>query len=105
MMKRLTPEKAEKTHPVGIIHMLSGNTGVGTRTPDLRIMRPHRNRSNDSRLKDLRQADSAVAHHLPTDDCKTDPRLVQVVAAWPGLPEAVRSGILAMVRACCVGKE
>ncbi|MGO9601622.1 MAG: hypothetical protein ACLP7Q_26910 [Isosphaeraceae bacterium] len=28
-----------------------------------------------------------------------DPELAAVVAAWPGLPEAIRAGILAMVKA------
>ena len=28
-----------------------------------------------------------------------DPRLVRVVDAWPGLPDVVQAGILAMVRA------
>ncbi len=29
-----------------------------------------------------------------------DPGLAAVVAAWPTLPEPIRAGILAMVRAC-----
>jgi hypothetical protein len=28
-----------------------------------------------------------------------DPNLAAVVDAWPGLPEAIRAGILAMVKA------
>ena len=40
-----------------------------------------------------------VAHHLPTDTRKTDPDLATVVAAWPGLPEAIKAGIQAMVKA------
>jgi hypothetical protein len=35
---------------------------------------------------------------LPTDTCKTDPDLAAVVAAWPELPEAIRAGIVAMVK-------
>ncbi|MGO9598357.1 MAG: hypothetical protein ACLP7Q_10235 [Isosphaeraceae bacterium] len=38
-------------------------------------------------------------HHLATDACKNDPDLAAVVDAWPGLPEAIRAGILAMIRA------
>ena len=45
-----------------------------------------------------------VAHHLPTDTCKTDPDLAAVVAAWSELPEALRAGIVAMVKAA-VGKD
>ena len=41
----------------------------------------------------------APAHHLPTDNRPTDPELAAVVAAWDQLPEAVRAGIVAMVKA------
>jgi len=37
--------------------------------------------------------------HLPNGTCKTDPDLAAVVDAWPDLPEAVKTGILAMVKA------
>jgi hypothetical protein len=36
---------------------------------------------------------------LPTDTCQTDPDLARIVAAWPSLPDAVRAGIVAMVKA------
>jgi hypothetical protein len=36
---------------------------------------------------------------LPTDTCKTNPDLAAIVAAWPELPEAIRSGIAALVKA------
>jgi hypothetical protein len=49
--------------------------------------------------KGLRLAQQIVAHHLPTDTCNTDPDLAAVVAAWSELPEAVKAGILAMVKA------
>jgi hypothetical protein len=48
---------------------------------------------------DLRQIKQPVAHHLPTDSCKADTELAAVVAAWPELPQAIRTGILAIVRA------
>ena len=47
----------------------------------------------------LRQGHSQVAEHLPNDTCQTDPDLAAVVAAWPELPEAIRTGIVAMVKA------
>jgi hypothetical protein len=31
-----------------------------------------------------------------------DPELQAVIAAWPGLPDAIRAGIVAMVKAACV---
>ncbi len=49
--------------------------------------------------KDLREPAPGVAHYLPTDTRKTDPDLVAVIAAWPDLPEALKAGIVAMVKA------
>ena len=46
--------------------------------------------------KGLRIADPSVGHHLATDTC---PDLATVVDAWDRLPEAVRAGIVAMVKA------
>jgi hypothetical protein len=36
---------------------------------------------------------------LATDACQTDSDLASVIDAWDRLPEAVRAGIVAMVRA------
>jgi hypothetical protein len=36
---------------------------------------------------------------LPNDTCRTYPDLAAVVAVWPKLPEALRAGIVAMVKA------
>ena len=47
----------------------------------------------------LGQAPPPVADHLPNDTCKTDPDLAAVVEAWPDLPEALKAGIVAMVKA------
>jgi hypothetical protein len=30
---------------------------------------------------------------------QTDPDLARIVVAWPGLPEAIKAGIVAMVKA------
>jgi hypothetical protein len=72
---------------------------VGTRTPDLRIMRPQIDSRKGKCRQDLRQSNRAVAEHLPNDTCQTDPDLAAVVAAWPELPAALRAGIVAMVGA------
>jgi hypothetical protein len=47
----------------------------------------------------LRLASASLAHHLPTDKSQMPPELAAVVNAWPELPEAVRAGIVAMVKA------
>ena len=47
----------------------------------------------------LRKTPPSLAHHLPTDIRRTTPDLADVVDAWPTLPEAIRAGIVAMVRA------
>ncbi len=49
--------------------------------------------------KDLRREAPLVGHHLATDTCQTDPDLAAVIEAWPSIPEAVRAGIVAMVKA------
>jgi hypothetical protein len=42
---------------------------------------------------------------LPTDTCQIDHDhdLGHVMAAWPELPEAIKAGILAMVKAATLG--
>jgi hypothetical protein len=47
----------------------------------------------------LRIAAPPVSHPVPTDNCQTDPDLAAVIAAWDRLSEAVRAGIVAMVKA------
>ena len=62
-------------------------------------MRPVAGSPKGSLPNDLRQPAHSVAHHLPTDTCRTDPDLAAVVAAWTELPKAIRAGIVAMVKA------
>jgi hypothetical protein len=40
-----------------------------------------------------------LADSLPNDNCKDDPDLAAVVATWPALPEAIKAGIVALVKA------
>jgi hypothetical protein len=53
-------------------------------------------------LTGQREGEAPVAHsqpHTGSVDDAADGNLAAVVAAWPNLPEPIRAGILAMVRA------
>ncbi len=81
--------------------------GVGFEPTDglhhLRFSRPSIKIRKDKRDKDLRNEAPPVGHHLATDTCQTDPELAAVIEAWPSIPEAVRAGIVAMVKAAAKG--
>ena len=53
----------------------------------------------------LRLAPEPVAPHLPQDNRPTDPDLAAVIDHWAALPEAVRAGIAAMVKAAVPSPE
>ena len=114
------------------------NTGDGTRTHDLRIMRPSGAGSDIHTISAINSTSENITEHHKPLDCKpsrsvqnaefrpfiapvaisdhhddisgiapallpkmlpADPDLAAVAEAWPGLPEEVRAGILAMVKA------
>jgi hypothetical protein len=68
-------------------------------------MRPQPDFRNDSREKDLRQEEADASHYIPTDNCQRDPNLAAVIEAWERVPEAVRAGIVAMVKAAKAHSE
>jgi hypothetical protein len=74
-------------------------SGVRTRTGDLRIMRPPLNRRKPIQDKEKCQVPGEIGAPLAHDTCLTPPELRAVIDAWPTLPEAIRAGIMAMVRA------
>ena len=75
----------------------------GIRTRDIQIHNLDADSGKRCNNKGLRIAAHSVGHHLATDTCQTDSDLAAVVGAWDGLPEAVRAGIVAMVRAATRG--
>jgi hypothetical protein len=75
------------------------NTPERIRTSNLRFRRPMRQTSKHNDAKDLRHAPSVVSHHIPTDTCQNNPELAAVIRYWDRLPEAIRAGIVAMVKA------
>ena len=48
--------------------------------------------------------DNTQAQDRPSEAPSADPRLADVIASWPTLPEAVRAGIAATVKALAGGK-
>jgi hypothetical protein len=40
----------------------------------------------------------SVPHHFPTEACPSPAELAAIVAAWPRLPDAVKAGILALIK-------
>jgi hypothetical protein len=70
----------------------------GIRSRDIQIHNLGAESPNGLKDNDLRRVSHAVAHQLPTDTCQIEPDLAAVVAAWPELPEAIRAGIVAMVK-------
>jgi hypothetical protein len=75
------------------------STGDGTRTHDLRIMRPPQPAREPLENKPETSNKQTLAPFRIHDDCKTDPVLAEIVDAWTILPEAIKAGVLAMVRA------
>jgi len=77
----------------------------GARTHDQRINLPPIGKSNPLTSSGLRISRPPLAHPVPTDTRPTlPPDLAAVIDAWPNLPEPIRAGILAMVKAAS-GRE
>jgi len=75
----------------------------GIRTRDIQIHNLDTDPPNLDQDSDLRQSSRAIAHLLPTDTCQNYPDLAAVVEAWPDLPEAIKAGIVVMVKAAARG--
>jgi hypothetical protein len=69
------------------------------RTSNLRFRRPMAESPKTNEEKDLRIAAPSLGPQLATATCQTDPDSTAVIQAWDRLPEAVRAGIVAMVKA------
>ena len=67
--------------------------------PFHKIRRPMAESHKSNSDKELRIATQPTGHQLATDTCMTDPGLAAIVDAWPGLPEPIKAGIVAMVKA------
>ena len=84
------------------IRFQSGEGGIRTPKPVSQFNGlANRKRSDVSSNQDkhLRPISDDLSTGLHTDTCPTDPMLNEVVDAWKNLPEAIKAGFLAMVRA------
>ncbi len=85
----------------------SGRGGVRTRTSVTGhgILSPEIDSPNAPSHQDLREVPNGMVPVLVPSSPKTDtfpdlpPDLASIVAAWPGLPEAIKAGVLTIVRA------
>ena len=77
------------------------SSGGGIRTPDTRIMIPQTDRRKSRNAKNKASISDNVALPLPYE--AFSPELTAVVEAWADLPEAIRAGIVAMVKATVGG--
>ena len=93
-MPRGPPHQGRPTRPVGF-----EPTTFGFEVRNQDDATP--NSSEGLRKSNLRLAAQGkrAARNEPPPDASTDPHLAAVVAAWSELPEAIRAGIVAMVKA------
>ena len=78
--------------------------GDGIQTRDIQSRNLNPDSSNPSAIKDLRREALAVGAHWAHDTRHTGPILAGVVANWNNLPDALRVGILTMIRASKKGR-
>ncbi len=81
------------------LSVTSKNAPRRTRTYNPLIKSQTREFQKPCSHNDLRIATPPVSHPIPTDTCQNDPDLTAVIEAWDRLPEAIRAGIVAMVKA------
>jgi len=101
------PPKPQRCPKIAVLadwrRVRHGAPGV-TRTRGLRFRKPQTPDANDSDEADLRQARPPLSAPLQRagqnapNAAEIPPDLAELTAAWPRLPEAVKAGIVAMVR-------
>ena len=88
------PKKGENR----ILRPLRGTATGRTRTVNLRFTKPLAESVTSGTTSTYDKSDSRLPPSLP-EILRDRPDLAAVVAAWDDLPNAIRAGILAMVRA------
>jgi hypothetical protein len=81
----------------------SGSAPRRTRTFNPLIKSQPTDRRNPCQSQGKRQHGDALAPSLPPGPADLPPDLAALVAAWPTLPEPIRAGMMAMVRAARFG--
>ncbi len=87
---RRAPRKAPRTR-------IEDGSGGGTRTPDKRIMIPPTSDVSPCKTSTYENTPDVLASCLAFLT-ENQPDLASVVEAWEALPEAVKAGIVAMVK-------
>ena len=72
--------------------------GEEIRTPDVQLGKLETYLVSDDKQKTCKNNIPAPTSRLPQSVLK-DPNLSAIIQAWPSLPEAIKAGILAMVKA------
>jgi hypothetical protein len=85
--------------PGRVVSVPVGSDRGGARTLDQRINVPKPDRRNPVHGNELKAGSGPVATHLPLDPTPMPADLSLIIESWEQLPEAVRAGIVAMVRA------
>ena len=73
-----------------------------TRTDDLRFTKPLRDSTSGDDIDTYDRPDSTPRSN-PSSWAENDPDLDALIRAWPTLPDAIRAGIVAMIRALGTG--
>ncbi len=81
-----------------MLRVFESRAGDGARTHDSHVGNAVVAGAEALPANDLRQGPAALTRPLP-NAADADPDLARVVAAWPGLPEAIRRAVLALVGA------
>ncbi len=60
---------------------------------------PNVTKRNSNKLRDTEDSRGAESGAVETEKAPIDPDLARLIDAWPALPDALKTGIVAMVRA------
>ncbi len=83
--------------------LMTARVGEGTRTPDIQIHSLKSESRNVNARKDVTETTPEPLAQTLARQLEKHPDLAHLVERWDTLPEAVRAGIVAMVKAASEG--